>query len=196
MTRLVALTVLPLSLMMGLGWFQLSALAANTASDLDSREEVVERAAIRARGRLHGEVRLLRRGSMVVLQTLLVTRTLGRVVARIRDKEEEIWPQGSAGHEASRRYREALTGAVAQVLERERSDRYRRLLIELRLAAGAGVVAFAVPTTHNEDGWQRVLSSEGIRELAIPCDWVRREIELVAADRGLALSAVSPLPSC
>ena len=45
----------------------------------------------------------------------------------IRDKEKEAWPEGGAGYEESRQYREALAAAVAQVLVQERSDRYRRL---------------------------------------------------------------------
>ena len=85
---------------------------------------------------------------------------------------------------------------MEHVLLEERTDRYRRLLIELRLAPGVGVIAFANPTTSDENGRPGILSSEGIRELAPSCIWVRRTFERVAADRGLSLAAVSPLPSC
>ena len=186
--------VIPAALL--LGCLTSQTFAQSPASSLEVQEAIVERVAIYARGRVHGEVRLVRRGSIVVLQTLLVTRSLERVAAKIRDKEEAAWPEGSDGYEASRRYREALAGAVGQVLESARDDRYRRLLIEMRLAPGVGGVAFAAPTTREEDGEPRILGSDAIGELASPCSWVRQTVERIAADRGLSLTAVTPLPSC
>ncbi len=161
-----------------------------------SGDVIVARSAIEARGRSHGEVRLLRRGGAAVVQTLLVTRTLKRAAGRIRDKEESSWPAGSREVGTARLYLEALEAAVAKVLEAEQTGRTRGLLIEIELFRNAGGIVLAKPVT--EDGAQglALVASEPISRLDVPCSWARREIELIAEDRGLDLGRLTPLPTC
>ena len=164
---------------------------ADRASDI-----IVAREAIRARGRDHGEVRLVRRGDAAVVQTLLVTRSLKRAAARIRDVEQANWPEDSRGYGPSRRYLQALADAVAEVLEAPRSDRHRRLLIEIELSENAGSIALAKPSTRAGADGITLVTSEPITRLEVPCSWARRELALVADDRGLDLQKLAPLPGC
>ena len=109
-------------------------------------DEIIVRTKIEARGRNHGEFRLVRRDESVVVQTLLVTRSLKRAAGGIRDKEEANWPEDSQGYDALRVYMEALEAAVAEILVTEPSDRYRRLLIEIELSENAGSIALSKPS--------------------------------------------------
>ncbi len=161
-----------------------------------SSDVIVARKAIEARGRDHGEVRLVRRGNAAVVQTLLVTRSLKRAAARIREKEEANWPEDSRGYGASRVYVEALEDAVAEVLEAARTDRHRRLLIEIELSENAGGIALSKPITQAGADGITLVTSEPITRLEVPCSWARREIALVADDRGLDLQKLAPLPGC
>ena len=91
-----------------------------------------------------GEVRLVQRGDAVVVQTLLLTTALSRVVAEIRQKETANWPAGAPGHEDMERYAAAIE-RVADGLRDARdpraADRRLRLLIELVAAPGrAGLI--------------------------------------------------------
>ena len=160
-------------------------------------DEVIVRTRLEARGRNHGEFRLVRRGESVVVQTLLVTRSLKRAVGRIRHKEEANWPKDSPGYGASRRYVEAISGAVSEILETDHSgDRKRRLLIEMELAEDAGDISRWKPSTRDGEGGIALVTAELIARLELPCPWTRREMVLVAEDRGLDLQKLAPLPDC
>ena len=174
----------------------LAALAAGADPVVPNGDVIVARSVIEARGRSHGEVRLVRRGGAAVVQTLLVTRTLRRAAGRIRDKEEASWPAGSREVGTARVYLEALEAAVAKVLEAERTDRTRRLLIEIELSQNAGGVVLAVPVTENAADGLTLVTAEPITRLDVPCSWARREIELIAKDRTLDLQRLAPLPAC
>jgi len=171
--------------------------AAAVAEPTDrSRDAIVARKVIEARGRDHGELRLVRRGGAAVVQTLLVTRSLKRAVARIRDKEAANWPQDGHGYGASRVYVEAVEEAAAQVLEAPRTDRHRRLLIEIELSGNAGRIALSKPTTRAGADGITLVTSEPITRLDVPCSWARREIALIAGDAGLDVDKLAPLPGC
>jgi len=160
-------------------------------------DEIIVRTKIEARGRNHGEFRLVRRDESVVVQTLLVTRSLKRAAARIRDKEEANWPKDSPGYGASLRYVEAVAAAVAEILETEKSgDRKRRLLIEIELSENAGGISLWKPSTRSGEGGLTLVTGELIARLELPCSWTRREMVLVAEDRGLDLQKLVPLPDC
>ena len=180
----------------GVALVVLWAVAASAEPSDGSSDLIVARKTIRARGRDHGEVRLIRRGDAAVVQTLLVTRSLKRAAARIRDVEQANWPEDSRGYGASRVYLKALEDAVAQVLEAPRTDRHRRLLIEIELFENAGGIALAKPSTEAGADGITLVSSEPITRLEVPCSWARREIALVAEDRGLDLQKLAPLPGC
>jgi len=138
----------------------------------------------------------VRRGEAAVVQTLLVTRSLKRAAGGIRDKEEANWPEDSQGYDALRVYMEALEAAVAEILVTEPSDRYRRLLIEIELSENAGSIALSKPSAQSGTDGTTLVTAEPIARLDLPCSWTRREIELVAEERGLDLQKLAPLPGC
>ena len=148
-----------------------------------------------------GEVRLLRRGAAAVVQTVLDTALLPRVVAEIRNKEAANWPEGRPGRDDSARYVAALeevSGAVRSQQPRDPRRRHRRLhlLIEFALSADRAAVAIS--------GWER--TDAGAVQRAEPSvvlqpsrDYVRANMRLIAADSfhvdGRALDALlAPLP--
>ena len=75
-----------------------------------SHDELVRQTVVPSPEQKVGAVRLLRRGGYEVVQTLLYTKVLSRVVAEIRKKELASWSDGP-GHDDSQRYMEALEDA-------------------------------------------------------------------------------------
>jgi hypothetical protein len=103
-----------------------------------------------------GEVRLIRRDSTLVVQTVLNSKVLRHVVAAIQKKEFKAWPEDRDGWLDSRRYTDELF-LVYEILQtrakgRLADDRYLKLLIEFVLKGRRGYVAFYEPTlTHDGD---------------------------------------------
>ncbi|MFN2426673.1 MAG: hypothetical protein ABR587_09545 [Candidatus Binatia bacterium] len=130
-----------------------------------------------------GEVRLLARGEAVVVQTLLSTKLLSRVIAEIRKKEEANWP---AGDPSTAAYLDALESARKTVERRAPAadwvDRRRRLLIEF--AADANSEAVYVGTfRYAKDGSDRSPHDrEVFNTLALPRAYILRNIRLILAD--------------
>jgi hypothetical protein len=85
------------------------AFAADPAASTD---KVYARAAVPDEARKVGEVKLLERDGTTVVETVLSTRVIERVVAEIRLKEEQNWPPGSEGRADMERYVAALTDAA------------------------------------------------------------------------------------
>ena len=166
-----------------------------------SKDRVLERRPVTSRGRRHGEVRVLRRGDAVVIQTLLSSKVLRRVVAGIRDRELESWPPGQEGHAAALSYLSALDAATKATLDgRPRShektsigaaktrDRRRSLLIEFILSESRHGVVIAHPELLDEPSGELTLT--GVRDeraLDVPRPFVERDMKLIADDRGLSL---------
>src|SRR5690606_36409849 len=74
-----------------------------------------------------GEVRLLKRGEdAAVVQTLLYTSMLRRVVGEIGKKEKANWPSSQPGHEDSARYMDALTEAQRVLWSRIPRDEQKK----------------------------------------------------------------------
>ena len=148
-----------------------------------------------------GEVRLLRRGDVAVVRTVLDTALLPRVVAEIRNKEEANWPPDKPGHDDAVRYVAALE-QVSDALRRQqpkdprRAHRRLHLLIEFALSARQAAVAIS--------GWEpaadgAVRRVEPLVVLQPARDYVRANMRLIAADSfhvdGRALDALlAPLP--
>ena len=149
-----------------------------------------------------GEVRLLRRGGVAVVQTVLDTALLPRVVAEIRNKEEANWPSGTSGHDAAARYVAALE-QVSDALRRQqpkdprRTHRRLHLLIEFALSERQAAVAIS--------GWEldergaHARRADPLAVLQPARDYVRANMRLIAADSfhvdGAALDALlAPLP--
>lgn len=128
-----------------------------------------------------GEVRLLQRGDAVVVQTLLSTRLLERVIAEIGSKEKRNWPEGD---EATAAYLAALDNARRRLEQRDAgpdwSRRRHRLLIEFAAADDYGAV-FVGTYDFAGDG-RTVRDREVFEVLSLRRDYVLRNMRLILAD--------------
>lgn len=175
--------------------------SAGRAGDLSplldaSRDEVVHSATVPSVFP-QAEIRLIRRGKSVVMQTVIVSRLLERVVGEIRRKESSAWTPERAGHGDSQRYVDALGRAYGAVELRFRergdgNDHRRSLLIEFVLSEEEAFVAILDPEVRGNFGDLQVTErlileilplsrryiSENMREIAIDSlGWSRREAE-------------------
>ena len=130
-----------------------------------------------------GEVRLVSRGDAVVVQTLLATKLLTRVIAEIGQKEAHNWPNPA---ESSASYMAALRDADEKLKQREAAatstDRRRRLLIEFAASAGEEAVFVGTFGSNGEIGALEVTARELFTTLHPPRDYVLRQIRLILAD--------------
>jgi len=159
----------------------LPAAVLDPAGDL-----VLERTVVPDPVRRVGEVRLVERGDAAVVQTLLSTKVLPRVVGEIRQKEAANWPEGTAGHDDMRRYVEAVERARDDVRARREAaggdDRRERLLIEFVATAGAAGVHLAEFHGDEEDGEIRPTARRPIETLALGRHYVLANMRLILAD--------------
>ncbi len=133
-----------------------------------------------------GEVRLLQRGDATVVQTVLVTKALARVIAEIRKKEERNWPAGAAGHDDMLRYVAALDAARAALsarrdAETDGDDRRQRLLIELAASPDAVAAQLATFDDGTVDGGQ-LPGRTPLADPALDRAYVVRNMRLILAD--------------
>jgi len=161
---------------------------ASWAQLLDgSRDRIARAGFVPSEEQPVGEVRLLRRGPAVVMQTVLYTKFLKRVVAEIRKKEMAAWPPDRPGHGDALKYVDALQSAQAGIQERfrsreDRGDRSQRMLIEFILSGDASIVAIAEPTLVEKGGRMRVASRRQIAVLPLSRAYVRGNIYEIAWD--------------
>jgi hypothetical protein len=152
-----------------------------------SRDEVVRAEFVPTEEQPVGEVRLVRRGGSVVMQTVLHTKFLKRVVAEIRKKETAAWPRDRQGHDDAMKYVDAVLAAQAGIQERfrrreDRGDRRQKMLIEFILSDRASIVAIAEPELKEEGGRMRVVSRRPIAVLELSRGYVRGNIHEIARD--------------
>ena len=83
-----------------------------------TNDRVLERAYVPSASDKVGEVRLIRRGGADVVQTLLYSKILSRVVAEIRKKELANWPQGAPFHDDALRYVAILDRVQKEIWDR------------------------------------------------------------------------------
>jgi len=160
------------------------AAAAATARLADASADKVEASVVIPDAvRKVGEVRLLSRGGAVVVQTLLSTRLLSRVIAEIRIKEGRNWP---ADDESVRAYLAALDSARVAVEKRdpglEWKERRRRLLIEFAADATDAVVLVGTFRTADDAKELTVTEREVFSTLVLPRAFILKEIRLILAD--------------
>jgi hypothetical protein len=155
-------------------------------------EMILRRAWIPSAERPQGEIRLVERSGVPVIEVLLHTRVLKRVVARIRDKEKAAWPDGREGAESSRRYLEALDQSAADVRRAHAPTPTEKgqpppspklgLLIEIGAAGERGFAAFSdVDVVEGKDGLE-VRRVRPLRRLDQPVAWAKRTVELIRAE--------------
>ena len=134
-----------------------------------------------------GEVRLVRRGKAEVVETLLYSKVLGRVVAEIRKKELANWPPGQPGHDDAQRYVEALETVQKQIWDRMPRteavrDRRQKLFVDFVLSADRAVVAIGAFEMSENDGEVRVLRREPLVVFEPSRHYAVRNMRLIAAD--------------
>lgn len=149
-------------------------------------DRVVARSYVPSPERRVGEVRLIRRGEADVVQTLLYTKVLRRVVGEIRQKELANWPEGP-GSEDALRYVDALAAVREQLrgpasASEKGRDRRQRMWIEFVLAPRAALVACGAFEMEEQGGEVRVLRRETLALLEPSRDYVLRNMRLIAAD--------------
>lgn len=154
-------------------------------------EEVLARTPVPNAESPVGEVRLVRRGDTTVVQTLLVTRVLPRVIAEIRLKEERYWPSDDAGHDDMLAYVAALTGAqerlratlpAADARNLADADRRLRLLIEFAASPTSVGVQLAEFSSLAEDRPYDIGSRRTLATPAVGRSYVLRNMRLILAD--------------
>jgi len=162
-------------------------LPARYEARLDAAaDEVVARSTVPSPEQRVGEVRLIRRGDANVVQTLLVTKVLSRVVGEIRQKELLNWPEGP-GHEDALRYVDALAVVQKQLWGRllaaePARDRRQKIWIEFVLAPRASLIAIGAFEMEEPGGEVHVLRREPLAVLEPSRDYVLRNMRLIAAD--------------
>ena len=134
-----------------------------------------------------GEVRLLRRGSAQVVQTVLNSKVLNHVVAAIQKKELKSWPRDREGSGDSRRYTEELVRAYHIVRERAKSrhkigERHLQLMIEFVLEGGRGYVALYAPTLTQEGDRPVLHEKELLKKLPLSRDYLHENMQLIIQD--------------
>jgi hypothetical protein len=132
-----------------------------------------------------GEVRLLTRSGADVVETLLSTTLLKRVVREIRTKEMANWPDGAPGHDDAVRYVTALEAADRTLAARaaRSGERRRRLAITFALTpARAAIVLARFDAAADTPGEIRVTAREPLAVLEASRDYVRRNMRLIAGD--------------
>jgi hypothetical protein len=152
-----------------------------------SHDVVVDRAFVPSAERPQGEVRIVRRDGHVVVQTLLYTRVLKRVVRSIGDKERRNWPEGAAGHDDMERYLAALETfrlAAAEPPDTGATQTERRvqMLIEFIDAPAAPLVALGAATFEGTGKDVRVRARAKPSVPVVSADYVRRNMPLIVAD--------------
>lgn len=158
------------------------------AGQLDwTRDVIVKRVVVPSAEQPEGEVQLIRRGDLLVVQTLLSSRILKRVVAAIDTKENRSWPEARAGYIDSLRYREELFRATEKSWEafRKRSDRKQdrqTLAIEFILGPNQSLIALSLPQLTEQDGNLRLIDKLQLKAWRGSQDYVQANIVEIIKD--------------
>jgi hypothetical protein len=166
-------------------------------------DQVIARGFVPSEAQKVGEVRLVRRGDCDVVETLLYTKVLSRVVSEIRKKELANWPAGT-GHDDALRYADALEAVRKQIWDRmprdeQLADRRQKLWIDFVLGERVALVAIGTFEMDGTGDAVTVRSREPLALLEPSRAYVRRNMRLIAADSfhvdesGL-VALLTPLP--
>jgi len=134
-----------------------------------------------------GEVRLLRRDSAQVVQTLLKSKVMNHVIAAIQKKELKNWPQDREGQVDSRSYTDELVKAyhVVRVRAKDRQktrERHLQLMIEFVLEGERGYVALYAPTLTQEGDRLVLQKKDFLKKLPLSRNYVQRNMQLIIQD--------------
>lgn len=146
-----------------------------------------------------GEVRLIQRPGADVVETLLYTKILERVIGEIRKKELANWGDDVPGHRDAERYLDMLVAAQKTIWERipkDRTlrDRRQKMWIDFVLSPRESRVSVGSFEMDESGGDVRVVTRETLAEADLSRSYVRRNMRLIAADsfgvEGPALEAL------
>jgi hypothetical protein len=148
-------------------------------------DRVVKRTDVPDATRKVGEVRLVQRGDAIVVQTLLATKVMSRVLAEIRKKETGNWPADRPGHEDMERYLAAID-EKAEALRGARDagdgDRRVRLAIELVATKDAEGLVLATFAGDERSGFLAPTDRRVLETVALGRSYVVRNMRLILSD--------------
>jgi hypothetical protein len=152
-----------------------------------AHDRIVQRTVVPSEEQKVGELRLVRRGAAEVVQTLLYTKVLGRVVGEIRRKELASWPADQPGHADALRYIETITAVQKQIWDRlprteSTRDRRQKLVIEFVLSGSSALIAVGSFEMDETEGEVRVLRRELLVVLEPSRHYAERNMRLIVAD--------------
>ncbi len=161
-------------------------MALSSSNVQASTETLIWRAPIPANPPYQGEVRLIRRDSALVMQTILNSKVLRHVVAAIQKKELRDWPEDREGWIDSRRYSDELyrvyESIQARAKKRKRSDRYLNLLIEFILQERHSFVALYEPTLSKSGDQFSVQEKEVLKKMNTSRAYIYKNLQEIARD--------------
>jgi hypothetical protein len=161
-------------------------MAMSSSNVQASSETLVWRAPIPANPPYQGEVRLIRRNSALVMQTILNSKVLKHVVAAIQKKEFSDWPEDREGWIDSRRYSDELYRAYesiqARAKRRKSSNRYLNLLIEFVLQERHSFVALYEPTLSKSGNQFSVKEKEVLKKMNTSRTYIYNNLQEIARD--------------
>lgn len=161
---------------------------ARYSGQLDwTQDRVVQRVVVPSSERPQGEVQLVARQDLLVVQTLLWSPILKRVVAAIDAKESRSWPEAREGHADSLHYREELFRATETSWEafRQREDRSQdrqALSIEFIVGPRQALIALSLPQLAEDDGTLHLLDKQTIKVWRTAENYVRENIVEIVRD--------------
>jgi hypothetical protein len=160
--------------------------AAPTGPPSDAAaDRVVMRTDVPDTTRKVGEVRLVQRGDAIVVQTLLSTKVISRVLAEIRKKETANWPAGQAGHDDMEHYLAAVDRNAEELRgerDAEDGDRRVRLAIELVATKDAEGLVLATFGGGEAGGYLAPTERRVLETVALGRPYVVRNMRLILAD--------------
>ncbi len=168
---------------------------AGGAVQLDeSKQIIIARSAVPRERKPIGEVRLIRRGNALVVETVLSTFLYSRVTAKLREAELSNWPAGKIGHEDAKSYIEALErfgedsapprGAAMPRSAASIKQHHRQVKIAIEFISdppGAWVVLSQVELDGSPPASLIVAKHPSVT-LALSSTYVERNMELILAD--------------
>jgi hypothetical protein len=177
-------------------WFGGMVLCAAAAQDsavrypamLDTHGDlIVQRVVVPSTEQPQGEVQLIRRGNLLVVQTLLASRVLKQVIGAIDGKEQRNWPEARNGHLASLRYRDELFRATEQAWDifRQRPDHAETrqfLAIEFIYGPDRTLIALSAPVLAGDYGSLHLTAKRPLQVWRSPEQYVRENIVEIVQD--------------
>jgi len=150
-------------------------------------EVVIHRAPVPDKPPYQGEVRLVRRDSALVVQTVLKSKVMRHLIAAIRKKELGAWPENHDGWLDSRHYGDSLYQAYETLQARQKNSeksrsRYLQLLIEFVLEERHSYVAFYEPTLTQDADRLDIQEKDLLKKLKVSRGYAYNNMQVILQD--------------